>query len=316
MRWLTDSPESTQCFLPENMAWKQCDSNDGEALTSILAAFNPDKPAWIAESGNDGSPFPNRSFVLIDEAAESQFDQALGQLNKQHELPDGLVCIALTGSGFRGQRKRPWQAVRGNLHLTAHYRLDVLARDNQAALTMLPAIASAEAIGELLGDSLLPEIKWVNDVLLDGKKVSGVLTATNVSGETIDRAVFGIGVNVAQAPEIMPTPFVPKAGSLTGVSPDKTHALPELFTGIVKKLDELVLCLRENRQDELFRRYAGKVRFIGRDVRIWPEGTEDLKNSTPIAMGRVDQLNRDLSLTIDGVPEPIRSGRMAFEENC
>jgi len=315
--WLTDRPDTTQCFLPNGVKWSPCPREPKNHVQSaIIKSFNDDKPAWVAETPDTSSRYPERYFVLIDQAAESQFDRALDELQLPHDLPDGIVCIALTGSGFRGQRKRPWQAVRGNLHLTAHYVLGISARENQAALTMLPAVASAEAIDELKLTDTKPAIKWVNDVLLKGKKVSGVLTATHISGENIERVIFGIGVNVEKAPKIDATPFVPEAGAITEGMDNTDAILPSLFFGIVNKMDELVLCLREGRQDEIFRRYTAKAGFVGHNVCVWPEGTEDWQHTEPIAQGRVMGLNEDLSLNIEGLTEPVRSGRLAYEENC
>jgi len=317
MRWLTDHPDNTLCLLPGDASWEPYElASRDRALTSIFPS-NPDGiRVWSWEDPAHASPYPDRRIILVDQADASQFDQVMAALKKGQELPDGLVCMALTGKGFRGQRERPWSALRGNLHLTVHYELGIAAQENQGALTMLPAIASSEAVAGLVTGGPAPEIKWVNDVLLNGKKVSGVLTATHLSGRRVDRAVFGIGVNVRQAPEIEATPFVPAAGSLAEIDPGLAGALPALFSDLVLRLDELVACLRAGRRGELFERYAGKAGFINRDVRVWPEGTVDWRSTEPIARGRVNGLNEDLSLNIAGVDEPVRSGRMAFEENC
>ncbi len=71
--------------------------------------------------------YPDRRVILIDHAPSSQFEVLQTALRADIALPDGLICLALTGTGFRGQRQRPWTALRGNLHLTAHYRLNLPA---------------------------------------------------------------------------------------------------------------------------------------------------------------------------------------------
>jgi biotin-(acetyl-CoA carboxylase) ligase len=252
-------------------------------------------------------------FVLIDEAADSQFDDAVAATKLAGGLPDGLICLALTGARFRGQRHRPWAALRGNLHLTAHYRFDQLsAREAQASLTMIPSLAAAEAIESVSAMRLKPEIKWVNDVWLSGKKVSGGLTATQVTGDLIDSAVFGIGVNLAVAPEISPTPFVPRAGCLAGDDPSLQGMLPALLREVVFALDRAVQALKQENHASIFSAYRARAGFIGKVVRIWPEGTEDAKTAPILCEGRVTDLFPDLSLSMEGRSEPIRSGRLAY----
>lgn len=254
--------------------------------------------------------------VLIDHAEVSQFDTVLDALKQGYELPDGLVCLALTGNGFRGQRQRPWSAMRGNLHFTAYYRLNEPADVIQSALTMIPAVASAEAIMRLIAGPVKPEIKWVNDILMGGRKVSGVLTATQVTGKNVNCAVFGIGINVEQTPAIAPTPFVPEAGCLRDLAEGLTGALPELLEHLVGILDGLIMELKRGGMENIFIRYQDYTNVIGRDVRIWPEGTEDWKTTNPMVCGKVVALNQDLSLHIEGYDQPVRSGRLAFEVNC
>ena len=60
---------------------------------------------------------------------------------------------------------------------------------------------------QLEGRNFTPSIKWVNDVLVDGKKLCGILTEAAIEGETgaVDYAVVGIGLNLHFDPEQAPT---------------------------------------------------------------------------------------------------------------
>jgi BirA family biotin operon repressor/biotin-[acetyl-CoA-carboxylase] ligase len=247
--------------------------------------------------------------VLIDDAEGSQFDAAMLALKQGVDLPDGLVCVALAGKRHRGQRARPWTALRGNLHLTAHYRIDAPAPHVETGLTLLPAIASASAIAEATNGRAPVGIKWVNDILIRDRKVSGVLTATHVQGERVERAIFGIGINVAVAPSIEPTPFVPAAGSLA----EYDVSVPTVLTALIGQLDSLVAQLKEGGSTGLFPRYRARADFIGREVSIWPENCDDWRSARPLLSGRVIDLLPDLSLVIEGQPQPVRRGRMAYQ---
>lgn len=58
---------------------------------------------------------------------------------------------------------------------------------------MITAVAAANAIGEVTG--LHPEIKWPNDILINGKKVVGILTELQAEADKISSLVIGIGIN-------------------------------------------------------------------------------------------------------------------------
>jgi len=310
--WITDLPESAARFIPGQVNWLPLSAPATTVMqTELAAAFNPGKPSWIASSDATAD---ERTIILMDEAPSSQFDVALEHMNKNHGLPDKLICLALTGVRFRGQRQRPWTALRGNLHLTAFYNIDVAAVDAQAGITMIPAIAAAEAIASLTGHLIKPEIKWVNDIWLQGRKVAGVLSATRVAAQRITNIVFGIGINVDQTPAIESTPFVPEAGCMKDCCSTTDRSLPLLFEKVIEVLDEAVALLREGHQHELFQRYQAHAGFIGRPVRIWPEGTMDWAMQPPQFSGVVLTMNNDLSLNLDSTQQPVRSGRLAYEE--
>jgi BirA family biotin operon repressor/biotin-[acetyl-CoA-carboxylase] ligase len=116
--------------------------------------------------------------------------------------PEGLAVMALRQTAGRGSRGRNWQSPVGNLYLSALLRPPgPLAEGGRWAL--LVAVALADALAGLLPDAGLLALKWPNDVLLDGRKVSGILLdATATTGGALDWLVIGCGVNLAHAPEV------------------------------------------------------------------------------------------------------------------
>ncbi len=310
MLCLTDNPDATASFLPRGRTW-ECVSVDAlpDQDRVVWDVFGSGRPVWTCKVPVPvGAPYPDRRVVVIDVASASQFDAAMAALKAGGGLPDGLICIALEGARFRGQHNRPWTALRGNLHLTAHYRIDAPASLVETGLTLLPAIASARAIREASDLRAQPRIKWINDILLGGKKVSGVLTATHVQGPMVERAVFGIGINVACAPAIEPTPFVLMPGSLA----DYGISLSRILEALIGELDAAVATLRTTGSAALYKEYRDMADFIGRTVCIWPEHCEDWRTAKPLLQGQVRDLLPDLSLDIEGNKFPVRKGRMAY----
>lgn len=103
------------------------------------------------------------------------------------ENADHVAICAKTQSGGHGRLGRKWLSPAGNLYVSFCIRLDNLAAAGN--YSFLSAVALAQAL-ESFG--LKPQCKWPNDLLIDGKKVSGILLETD--GKS--RLIVGIGVNL------------------------------------------------------------------------------------------------------------------------
>lgn len=106
----------------------------------------------------------------------------------------GDIVIAATQTGSYGRRGRAWQAPIGNLYYTM-----VEDYENPSQLEYLPyvfGLALYDAAAACVSDAALLKVKWPNDVLLDGKKISGILIEIRDA-----RFIIGIGVNIAIRPE-------------------------------------------------------------------------------------------------------------------
>lgn len=118
---------------------------------------------------------------------------------------DGLVVWAQRQTRGRGQKDRTWESQpESSLTFSVMFRptqeeLTVLGR-----FTALGALAVAKAIRTKTG--FVAQVKWPNDVLLNGKKVSGVLAETDLQAGSESAVVVGIGVN------LLPGAFEPNAG--------------------------------------------------------------------------------------------------------
>jgi BirA family biotin operon repressor/biotin-[acetyl-CoA-carboxylase] ligase len=121
--------------------------------------------------------------------------------------PHGAAVIALRQSAGRGRLGRAFYSPPGGLYLSVLVRRDITA---PGSLTTLAAVAVLQAVQAVLQKDLC--IKWVNDLLLDGKKVCGILTESVVWDNAIQAAVVGIGINVDRTD--FPDEIAGKAGSL------------------------------------------------------------------------------------------------------
>ena len=112
--------------------------------------------------------------------------------------PRGTVVIASSQSAGRGRTGRSFFSPDGGVYMSVIFRPS-LSCANVGAITPFAAVCVCEAIRELF--CLDAKIKWVNDVLIDGRKVCGILTESSVAenGSSLEYVVVGIGINLARA---------------------------------------------------------------------------------------------------------------------
>ncbi|WP_242048903.1 biotin--[acetyl-CoA-carboxylase] ligase [Planktothrix sp. FACHB-1365] len=125
-------------------------------------------------------------------------NQTAWELLEQGE-PAGTVVIAGQQTAGRGQWGRQWQSSQGGLFLSKTLVLK-LSVAQQAQLT----ICSAWGIATILRDRGCPvQLKWPNDLILNQRKLGGILTETKISQHYITQAVIGVGINWSNVvPEI------------------------------------------------------------------------------------------------------------------
>ncbi|MDP2086149.1 MAG: biotin--[acetyl-CoA-carboxylase] ligase [Gemmobacter sp.] len=130
----------------------------------------------------------------------AETDTTLAEAARRAALGEG-PCWILAGfqTAGRGRRGRPWVSPRGNFHATLLMRPK--GGPSEAALrSFVAALALRDALVRLTGLSQAFALKWPNDLLLNGGKVSGILLESLGSQGGVDHLAVGIGVNLIAAP--------------------------------------------------------------------------------------------------------------------
>jgi len=314
MRVLAESHRRVRDFTGARRAGavKVLDLPLGDAhLWKVLSTLDN---VWVAEDGPADTTCRWPLLVVIESAPCSQFDALHAALAEGLPLVGPMAAIAITGQHFHGQRGRHWEVAAGNFFLTAAFPLSMPASDLLPGLLMLPAVAVVDAIrcaGQIVAP---PKIKWINDILIAGDKVAGVLAATIVRAEVAESAVIGIGVNFAQTPPVAPTPFVPSTSCLADAGLDTP--LPQFTRLVLASLANRYDAFQSNGPAGLLNSYRAASCVVGRRVRIWDEAADLASGggAGPLATGTVRAILDDLSLVIEGHPEPIARGRLAFDD--
>jgi BirA family transcriptional regulator, biotin operon repressor / biotin---[acetyl-CoA-carboxylase] ligase len=181
------------------------------------------------------------------------------QLLLDPSLPEGAVATADHQSGGRGRLGRTWEDAPGTA-LLCSVLLKPPADRRAAELTLVAGVATAEAVERALGRPA--QLKWPNDVLVEGRKVAGGLAELREGA-----VVLGIGVNVNQTAEQLPSdPRTPAASlrTLDGTVRDRERVLADLL----RTLEEAYAVWRAEGLGALHERVAARDFLRGRRVTV------------------------------------------------
>lgn len=146
----------------------------------------------------------------------------------------------------------------------------------------------------------------MNDIVLDGAKVAGVLCFTQMQGQQLAGLVVGIGINVEVRPVVEPTPFVPQVEALRSYSAGAT--LAGTLANVCLALDEAISCLLDGRVDELLSRYRLRSVAVGKQVEVWPDG--DANAASQVIVGTVEEIGSSLDLVLSPGDRRVHTGRL------
>ena len=129
--------------------------------------------------------------VTVIEKSRSTMDDAHRQAMRRPG--EDFSLAALHQSGGRGRRGRAWTSPPGGLWITR-----VIHPACPLSAIQLYSMAAAYALAEVLEQhyTVSAELKWPNDVLVDGRKIAGVLAEGRFSGDRVEYLALGLGVNV------------------------------------------------------------------------------------------------------------------------
>lgn len=216
--------------------------------------------------------------------------------------PHGLVVTAEVQFGGRGRQNRGFQSPEGKgLYLSVLLRPEATIAQ-AGELTAWVAVAAARAVEEACG--LAPDIKWVNDLQIQGRKLCGVLCEMNIVEGELDYVVAGIGINVSQTPEDFSKEVAPLATSLaqwTQIPPSRTG----LARALIGELDRMCAAFPGGREEYLAE-YRARCVTPGQEVWILtPGGTR---------RGRAVGIDDQFRLEVDfgrGRVEALSSGEVS-----
>ena len=177
---------------------------------------------------------------------------------------EGTIVIAEVQTCGRGRLGRDWLSPKGGIWLSIVLRPEIKAKDT-FKITFLTAVAVAKTIRKMF--KLNAEIEWPNDVLVNGKKVCGILTETSIRGETADFVIVGVGVNtnfdVALFPEHLKNTVTTLAAEIK-----KEVDREKILHNLLEELDVYYRMFKENKFDSILEEWKQLNRLFGANVEV------------------------------------------------
>lgn len=213
---------------------------------------------------------------------------------------EGTVVIADAQTGGKGRLGRQWSSPPGvNLYLSLILRPSFSPR-YATQMTFMSAVVVAQAI-ETVTD-LTPQLKWPNDVMLQGRKVAGLLNELNAETEQVHYLVLGVGVNLNMTPEQFPADLRTPATSLLidgGVKVSRR----EFTQVLLQRLDHLYDAYRSGGFQALKGEWEKRCHMIDRWVEV------DYQSSQKVGqVSGIDETGALLLSLPGGVTEKILAG--------
>ena len=179
---------------------------------------------------------------------------------------NGTLIIAKKQTGGKGRMKRKWKSPPGGVWMSIiiHPKFDL------SYATLVPiAISLALSISIEKTLNINPELKWPNDVTLNGKKVAGVLIETSIVSNKIEYMVLGVGINFKIKPHELASSIkkTPNFYGVTTLTKKNNNALP-LIQQFLQELENVFLLINAGRRKKIKDEWTKRSSTIGKNVSI------------------------------------------------
>jgi BirA family biotin operon repressor/biotin-[acetyl-CoA-carboxylase] ligase len=173
--------------------------------------------------------------------------------------PEGTAVFADRQTSGRGRLKREWVSPEGNIAVSV-----VLYPDRKYLhfLTMLAALAVQRSIEKTVGAQC--QLKWPNDVLINGKKVCGILLESKATADSVEYAIIGIGINVNM--QMADYPEIAAIATSLAAEMGREVSRRELLRNLFVEMEKLYLSLQAG--ESLLAEWRAQLMTIGKKVHV------------------------------------------------
>jgi BirA family biotin operon repressor/biotin-[acetyl-CoA-carboxylase] ligase len=177
---------------------------------------------------------------------------------------EGTVVIANSQSRGQGRAGREFSSPNGGLYLSIILK-PPLEPDEISSLPLVIGLSVSKAIQCTIFKEA--KVKWPNDILVEDRKVAGILMSSKTGGRKVDHVVVGIGINLNTQMEDLPSELRDTAGSLKKIS--GKHIDPNEFTrDLLYLLDLNYSRFLEGQKEELLDQWSERAPMLGKEISV------------------------------------------------
>jgi len=179
--------------------------------------------------------------------------------------PEGTAVIAEKQNAGKGRLQRVWYSPAGSSIFTSIILRPQMEPAKAPQISLLAGVAAAEALDRYCPGRV--KLKWPNDVLIDGKKVCGILSQMKIAVKGVDFIVLGIGINVNIRDNEFPKEIGRLATSLA-TEVGREIARQELIISLYENLAKWYKCLTQDGFGRIKERWLSIAPMIGEPVEV------------------------------------------------
>jgi BirA family biotin operon repressor/biotin-[acetyl-CoA-carboxylase] ligase len=200
--------------------------------------------------------FANTLFIgkqIISLPSCHSTNDLMAQMSAKNQLYEGAIIVTKHQTKGKGQRGNMWNSPEGkNLTFSIFLKPRFLKASQQFELNRMVSLALLDVVRDLNSAAKI-FVKWPNDLMLNRKKVAGILIENSIGQKGISESVLGIGLNVNQIDEILPT-----ATSLVQQF-EQEYDLNEILLKIVQRIEHYYLIVRSSDFRFIHEMYESKL---------------------------------------------------------
>lgn len=217
-------------------------------------------------------------------------------------MKEGTVVIAKEQTLGRGRKGRSFYSpANTGLYMSILLR-PVFTPQETTLLTPMTAVVVAEALEEICKKQI--DIKWINDLLLNGKKICGILTEASIvsDGSGMEYVIIGIGINLSDPQNGFPLELSDIAGS---VQINSSEQINQIVALILRKFKLYYLNFNKN---DFFEKYKKRLFFLGKEI--------DIVSNNRVESATAVDINDSFHLIVkmsDGTFRELDSGEISIK---
>lgn len=218
---------------------------------------------------------------------------------KKEDIEEGTIVISDIQKSGRGRKNRSWSSPMGGLWFSIILYPNIPPQ-NMMLITMASSISVAQGIFQVTG--LKPEIKWPNDILINKKKVCGILTELDAEIDKVNYSIIGIGINVNNEIDDSLKHIAISLKKVLGEYVSRVN----LLQSIIKNFDKNYITILHNNYKKIRDLWFYYSNIIGKKVKVSDEKS--------IYIGLVKDVDENglLILDIKGQIKKIISGDLIY----